>query len=71
MIIYDRLWQTMKKRGITKYSLVKKYQMNERTIRRLNKNMPATTTTLGRLCKILNCRVEDICEYVEQGAGIE
>ncbi|MBS6510538.1 MAG: helix-turn-helix transcriptional regulator [Clostridiales bacterium] len=71
MIVYDKLWETMKKRGITKYSLVKNHQMNERTIRRLNKNMPATTTTIDRLCKILECRVEDICEYVEDDAEIE
>lgn len=71
MIVYDKLWETMKKRGITKYSLVKNYHMNERTIRRLNKNMPATTTTLDRLCEILGCRIEDICEYIKEEAKIE
>lgn len=71
MIVYDKLWETMRKRGITKYSLIKDYHINESAIYRLRKNMPIRATTLDRLCKILKCRVEDICEYVEQGAGIE
>lgn len=71
MIVYDKLWETMRKRGITKYSLIKDYHISESAIYRLRKNMPIRAATLDRLCKILNCRVEDICEYVEQGAGIE
>ncbi len=71
MIVYDKLWETMRKRGITKYFLIKDYHINESAIYRLRKNMPIRATTLDRLCKILKCRVEDICEYVEQGAGIE
>lgn len=71
MIVYDKLWETMKKRGITKYSLIKNYHINESTIQRLRKNMPIRTTTIDRFCKILGCKVEDICEYIEEDAEIE
>ena len=30
---------------------------------RMHKNKPVTTTTIDRLCEILDCRIEDIIEY--------
>ena len=71
MIIYDKLWETMKKRGVTKYALIKKHHINELTIQRLRKNMPTRSTTLDRLCEILDCKIEDICEYIENDTDLE
>lgn len=66
MIIYDRLWETMKKKGITQYSLIKDYNVNEAQLYRLRQNMVVKTITLDRLCEILDCQIEDICEYVKK-----
>ena len=38
MIKYDRLWQTMKQRGITQYDLYTHYNVNRSQISRLRKN---------------------------------
>lgn len=65
MIIFDPLWETMKKKGITQYSLIKEYHVNEAQLHRLRKNMVVKTITLDRLCEILDCEVEDICRYVK------
>lgn len=65
MIVYDRLWETMKKKGITQYSLIKDHNINEAQLFRLRQNMVVKTITLDRLCEILDCRIEDICEYVK------
>ena len=32
---------------------------------RLRKNENVSTHTLDQLCKILNCKIEDIAEYIE------
>lgn len=63
MIIFDRLWITMKEKGISTYTLREKYQIDTRTIRRLKANENTTTETLSLLCKILNCELQDIAEY--------
>ena len=60
MIVYDRLWETMKKKGISQYSLIKDYHINEAQLHRLRKNMVIKTITLDRLCEILDCEVEDL-----------
>ncbi len=64
MIKYDRLWSTMKSKGISQYSLIKDYHVNESQLHRLRNNMVVKTTTLDRLCEILDCSIEEICEYI-------
>ena len=63
MIVYDRLWETMKKCGISQYALIKQYGVSNGQLNRLRKNESVTTFTLNRLCEILDCRIEDIAEY--------
>lgn len=65
MIIFDRLWETMKEKGISTYTLREKYNIDSRTIRRLRANENATTNTLNTLCEILDCGLQDIAEYVK------
>lgn len=64
MIKYDRLWVTLKEKNISQYSLIKDYGFDKAQLQRLRHNMIVKTVTLNNLCKILNCRVEDIMEYV-------
>ena len=63
MIRYDRLWETMKQRGITQYDLYTKYNINRSLLDRLRNNKNIEIQTIDRLCNILNCRVEDIMEH--------
>ena len=64
MIKYDRLWTTLKEKNISQYKLVKDYGIDNAQLHRLRKNMVLKTITIDHLCRILNCRVEDIMEYV-------
>lgn len=63
MICYDPLWATMKKREITTYTLITKYDINSRTINNLRHNKSITMYTLERLCNILNCTPNDIIRF--------
>ena len=63
MITYDRLWQTMKERGVTQYDLYTHYNVNRSQLDRLRKNLNVEVNTIDRLCNILGCRVEDIMEH--------
>lgn len=67
MITYDRLWETMKKKNISQYRLIKYYGVSAGQIGRLKKNMYVSTHTIEILCGILNCRVEDVFEYQPDG----
>ena len=64
MICYKRFWDTLHKSGESTYTLIKHHHISSSTIDKLRKNKPLTTTTVNDLCRILNCRVEDIMEYI-------
>lgn len=64
MIKYDRLWDTLKEKGISQYKLTKDYGVDKAQLHRLRKNMVVKTMILNNLCRILDCRIEDIMEYV-------
>ena len=64
MIVYDRLWATMKKKKITQYKLIKQYGIDKSQMQRLRKNMVVKTVILNRLCSVLDCKIEDIMEFV-------
>lgn len=65
MIDYGPFWQTLQKSKETTYTLIKKHSISSATIDKLRKNKPLNTTTLDDLCRILNCRIEDILLYKE------
>lgn len=66
MISYSRLWATMEARGVTQYALIKKYGVSPGQITRLKRNESVSTHTIGIFCRILNCRVEDVMEYLPE-----
>lgn len=63
MIVYDKLWETMKEKGITQYALIKKHNISPAQITRLKRNESVSTHTIDVFCDILNCKVEDIMEH--------
>lgn len=63
MIVYDRLWDKMKQKGISQYKLIKEHGFSTGQLDRLRKNDNISTYTLNRLCEILDCNLEDIAEY--------
>jgi DNA-binding Xre family transcriptional regulator len=65
MISYDKLWQTMKEKGDTQYTLIKKYHISPAQITRLKRNESVSTHTIETFCKILKCNVEDIMQYID------
>ena len=64
MISYERLWETMKQRGATTCTLQVKGGISSSTIRRLRAGESVSTNTLDALCRILDCTLQDIVEYL-------
>lgn len=65
MIVFDKLWITMKEKGFSTYRLREQCGIDSKTIRRLKSNENIETKTIDKICSALNCRIEDIAEYVE------
>ena len=66
MIVFDKLWITMKEKGVSTYKLREECGIDSKTIRRLRANDNMETKTLNKLCAVLGCKIEDIMEYIAE-----
>ena len=66
MIRFDKLWETMKEKGVSTYQLRERCGIDSKTVRRLKANDNIETKTLNKLCDVLDCRLEDIAEFVKE-----
>ncbi len=66
MIRFDKLWETMKRKGVSTYLLREKCGIDSKTIRRLRANENIETKTLDKLCTALDCSLDEIVEYVKE-----
>lgn len=64
MISYAPLWETMERRGATTYTLQVQGGISSSTIRRMKAGESVSTNTLEALCKLLDCSLADIVEYL-------
>ena len=67
MISYDPLWRIMKEKEASTYTLRnkgKEYNVSGSSIRRIKTNQSVSTNTIDTICKILDCKVEDIIEFI-------
>ena len=64
MISYRPFWDTLKRSKESTYTLIKDHHISGSTIDKLRKNKPLNTTTINDLCRILECDVADIMEYL-------
>lgn len=64
MISYSPFWETLKNSKESTYSLINSHHISSSTIDKLRKNKPLNTTSINDLCRILNCRIQDIAQYI-------
>ena len=65
MIKYDKFWETLKRRNLTKYDLYTHYNVNRSLLDKLRNNRNIEVYTIDKLCNILHCNIEDIMTHYE------
>lgn len=65
MISYEPLFRTMKEKEITSYKL-QKMGFNRATYYSMKCSKSVSTNTIDLLCRLLDCHVEDIMQYIEE-----
>ena len=64
-LITARVWDTMRKRGITQYMILQDKVLDNHTLDRLKKNMNITLITLERICTYLDCTPNDVIRFTK------
>ena len=65
MIDYSPLWETMKRKGVTQYKLLK-LGIDHKTLDTLKKNKNITLLTVEKLCAILDCTPNDVVVFLPE-----
>lgn len=62
---YKKLWHILLDRDMKKKELAQIAGVSTYTINKLNKNENVTVEVLGKICRVLNCTLDDIMEFEE------
>ena len=63
-VSYKKLWKLLIDKDLKRKDLESLAGVSHYTINKLNKGENVTTDTLGKICKVLECNVEDIMEFI-------
>lgn len=66
-ISYDKLWKLMIDKKINKTQLSEKSGITTNAMAKLGKNETVQVETLLKICKVLECSIEDILEIKNKG----
>lgn len=61
---YKRLWKLLIDRNMKKRDIRVSANLSPSLMAKLNRNESMTTNTLAKICTVLDCRIEDIMEFV-------
>jgi len=62
MLDYAPLWETMRRKGISQYALIKA-GIDNKTLDTLKKGNNITLLTLEKICSILECTPNDVVRF--------
>ena len=64
---YKKLWHILLDRDMKKKELAQIAGVSTYTINKLNKNDNVTVGVFGKICKALDCTLDNIMEFEEDG----
>ena len=64
IIDYTPLWSTMEEKGVSQYQLLRDGIVEHKTLDSLKKNKNLTLLTLVRICKYLDCTLDDVVRFL-------
>ena len=65
-ISYKKLWKLLIDKNMIKKDLGLAAGLSTNVIAKLGKNENVSTEVLGKICKVLNCDITDIMEFVDE-----
>ena len=65
-ICYNKLWKLMIDKNINKTQLCEKAGITTNAMAKLGKNETVQVEILAKICKVLDCNVEDIMEDITE-----
>lgn len=68
-VSYKKLWHLLLDKDMKKKDLQKRANLTSYAMNKLSRNEDVSTEILGKICKALDCKTEDIVEFIEGEAN--
>ena len=65
-VSYKKLWHILLDRDMKKKDLENLAGLSHYTMSKMSRDENVTTDVLGRICKALDCKVEDIMDFIPE-----
>ena len=65
-VSYKKLWKLLIDRDLKKKDLEEKAGVSHYVVNKLTHGENVTTDVLGRICKALDCTLDDIMEFIDE-----
>ncbi|MCC5912693.1 MAG: helix-turn-helix transcriptional regulator [Clostridiaceae bacterium] len=62
---YNKLWKLLIDKSMNKVNLRDKAGLSTTTLARLGKNEVVSLDALGKICRVLECNIGDIIDYID------
>jgi len=70
-IRYNKLWKLLIDKEMMKKDLRIQSGITTNALAKLGKNEHVSTQILEKICRVLDCNIEDVCEFVNDEEGAE
>ena len=67
-VSYNKLWKLLIDKKMTKTQLRLAADISTTPLAKLGKDEPVTMEVMLRICKVLNCRIEEVVEIINEEA---
>ena len=63
-ISYNRLWKRLIDHNLSKTDMMHRANISTNVLSRLGKGAPVSMESMEKICKVLNCNIGDVMEFV-------
>lgn len=63
VVNYDKLWGILSERGMLKTELIREAKISTNAMAKLGRNEDVRVEILVKICKALECKIDDVIEY--------
>jgi len=66
IISYNKMWKLLIDKNMKRKDLKEKAEVSQNVMARLSKNQAVTMDTMGKICKVLQCDIGDVMEFIPE-----
>ena len=66
-ICYDKLWKLLIDKKMRRTDLMHEANISSNVLARLGREEPVSMESIGKICDVLDCSVDEILEFIKEG----